>query len=451
MYKVKFTDFRAFGNASAMEVRPITLLIGENSAGKTSFLAGLRFLLESFSRAAQNPFNRDPYFLGGFEQIAHYRGGRGGRAKTFSLSLEVPATSKSEHTHARRGGINVWRHTFEFAKGYPQPVLNEYLFETNDAKLNVVLKGNSVDVTLQSNGKPAQPFLQENARLPPSAIVRNNPAFLRYVIDDIRIRWRAAKDDPKRSKMFDQIGLTKAQMESVFSAFRDSSQVLSQEVFASAPVRTQPLRTYNPSEVVTSSEGSHVPLELARTKQRSTEDWSVTKAALEVFGKNAGLFSDIEVRQLGKSDIDPFQVLVKINGPAMNLVDVGYGVSQVLPIVYQMQNTQKYDTFLLQQPEVHLHPRAQAEIGTLLAQAVRQDANSTMVVETHSDYIVDRIKIEIAQGRLDPHKVTILLFEREQHSSTATNIYFDKAGQIIEPPLGYRTFFMEEHAKLLGL
>ena len=89
MHKVKFTNFRCFADTPPIEIRPITFLVGENSAGKTSFLAGARYLMGCFARSPKNPFNSDPYYLGGFEQIAHYRGGRGGRAKGFSLSIDV--------------------------------------------------------------------------------------------------------------------------------------------------------------------------------------------------------------------------------------------------------------------------------------------------------------------------------------------------------------------------
>jgi len=234
-------------------------------------------------------------------------------------------------------------------------------------------------------------------------------------------------------------------------AFSNSSRLLSQEVFASAPVRTQPLRTYTPSELLASSEGSHVPLELSRAKASNTERWETVRQGLISFGQNSGLFSDIDVRQLGKSDIDPFQIMVKINGPAMNLADVGYGISQVLPIIYQIQHSSRHGTYLLQQPEVHLHPRARAELGSLLATMVSgKGSQPTFVVETHSDYLVDRIRIEVAAGKVAAKDVTILFFERGTHGSTVTNLFLNELGEIVDAPAAFRSFFMEEHAKLLG-
>ena len=75
---------------------------------------------------------------------------------------------------------------------------------------------------------------------------------------------------------------------------------------------------------------------------------------------------------------NPFQLKVKVRGPNSNIIDVGYGVSQILPILVRIldppisprpliieKGTPSF--FLLQQPEVHLHPRAQAELSSLLA------------------------------------------------------------------------------------
>jgi AAA domain, putative AbiEii toxin, Type IV TA system len=456
MYNVQFRDFRCFGNSSSVEVRPITFLVGENSAGKTSFLAGVRFLLESFSRT-QNPFNRDPYFLGGFEQIAHYRGGRGGRAKNFSLAFESPFP-----TPPRSGGqtlkgipIPMIRHSFEFGKGYPQPELESYTFSSDGTTISVVLTEDNPKITIEYAGRSQTLMPRAGRGGPVSSVIKENPSFIHYLLEELKLRNEGNEVGDLLLGIEDS-GIERFDLDAVLRSFRQSSRILSQNVFASAPVRTQPLRTYTPSEIVASSEGSHVPLELARTKRRSADAWKLTKAALETFGKNSGLFSDIEVRQLGRGDIDPFQVLVKINGPATNLVDVGYGVSQALPIVYQLQNMRQNGTFLLQQPEIHLHPRAQAEIGTLLTQMPpargRPDSRKqTIIVETHSDYIIDRVRIEVARGNFRHDDVTIIFFERDQHSSTATNIFLDKDGEIANPPDGFRSFFLEEHSKLLGL
>lgn len=194
-----------------------------------------------------------------------------------------------------------------------------------------------------------------------------------------------------------------------------------------------------------------MPLEMARQKISAPAEWEGVHTRLMNFGQRSGLFDDIDIRLLGKRDGDPFQVMVKTKGQPFNLVDVGYGVSQALPIIYQLEQTKQHDSFLLQQPEVHLHPRAQAELGSLVSRLSKQRANALFMLETHSDYIIDRVRMEIAAGRLDHRAVTIIFFDKHEHEVEATNIYLSEKGDILFPPANFRAFFLAEHQRLLGL
>jgi hypothetical protein len=450
MYRVQFTDFRCFGQSAAVEIRPITLLIGENSAGKTSFLAGLRFLLESMSPQSRNPFNRDPYFLGGFDQIAHFKGGRGGRAKSFSMSLHDPSSGNGRgRPSVSSDGVS---HRFSFAKGGPQPELQSYQFTANGSEVELLLEDEEVTLNLVRHEGSNTPVAIPLRSSPPASLLRENTSFISFFIRELSFPFERQPREATRGRgTVTPQDVNQETLRDLVEAFRASSRTLSQDVFASAPVRTQPLRTYTPSELLASSEGSHVPLELSRAK-RDPERWSAIRRGLVSFGENSGLFSDLDIRQLGKGDIDPFQIMVRVNGPAMNLADVGYGISQVLPIVYQVQHSSRHGTYLLQQPEVHLHPRAQAELGSLLATMVAgKGSRPTFVVETHSDYLVDRIRIEVAAKKISPADVTIVFFQRGQHGSTADNLFLNDRGEIRDVPDEFRTFFIEEHGKLLGL
>jgi hypothetical protein len=453
MLAVKFEDFRGFQDSGWVEIRPITLLIGENSAGKTSFLAGVRYLLEAFSRSSSAPFNRAPYFLGGFEQIAHVRGGRTGRAKNFKLSIRIPETESNQLSFLDTDQHTT--HSFSFGKGYPQPEIEAYRLLGDDLALTLSFAHETPRGTISRLSGEERMVNLSFRRAPPSAAIKNNNGYIPFLIDDLRfhldVPGRARDGGPEAGPDLTPIGLTLNEARKFWQGARTAGRILTQDVFASAPVRTQPSRTYTPSELIASSEGSHVPLELARTKLRSPSQWEAMKKRLVSFGQRSGLFTDIDIKQFGKSDIDPFQLLVKIDGPAMNLVDVGYGISQVLPIIYQVQNPTRFSTFLLQQPEVHLHPRAQAELGTVFAQAISRPKAPLFIIETHSDYIIDRLRIEIAQKRIESNKVTIIFFQRQQHGSEVSNLFLNDLGEIVNAPEDFRSFFLEEHARLLGI
>jgi len=180
------------------------------------------------------------------------------------------------------------------------------------------------------------------------------------------------------------------------------------------------------------------------------ENGSALRQALESFGKASGLFKSIEVKHKGNKDSDPFQLSVKMTGPSFNLVDVGYGVSQVLPIIVDIiQNPS--DIFLLQEPEVHLHPQAQAELGSFLA-SVAKEQNKNFIIETHTDYIIDRIRMDVRDKKyLTPDDVAILYFEKQQGTVKIHKLELDEYGNITNAPPTYRQFFLTEERRMLGI
>jgi len=155
------------------------------------------------------------------------------------------------------------------------------------------------------------------------------------------------------------------------------------------------------------------------------------RAAIDAFGRASGLFTEIGIRRIGRKEGDPFQFQVKIAGSAFSLVDVGYGVSQVLPIIVDAIREPPGSTFLLQQPEVHVHPRAQAELGSFLAVLAKQQ-QKRFIIETHSDYMIDRIRMDIRDGKhLKPNEVAILYFERTGGAVQIHTMEIDRFGNLI--------------------
>ena len=115
--------------------------------------------------------------------------------------------------------------------------------------------------------------------------------------------------------------------------------------------------------------GDHIPSLLAGMLNEEPPSTTGIKVldALRQFGRESGLFKQVAIKKLGKGIADPFQIQIGVGGAKANLVDVGYGVSQALPVIVQSVLRQKRSLLLIQQPEVHLHPRAQASLGSFFA------------------------------------------------------------------------------------
>ncbi|MBM4093736.1 MAG: hypothetical protein FJ276_30665 [Planctomycetes bacterium] len=218
-----------------------------------------------------------------------------------------------------------------------------------------------------------------------------------------------------------------------------------------APIRSKPRRTYDEFSEEYSPEGDHIPTLIARllASAEKRSEGARLRDALVHFGQESGLFRKLDVKRLGKQLTDPFQIQVSVAGPLVNLTDVGYGVSQVLPVVVQSVLKSRHGIYLLQQPEVHLHPRAQAALGTFFADMARR-GDRTFVVETHSDHLVDRVRYEVAQGRISRDRVMILFFDKPGLETEVTPIQLDDQGNVVDAPASYRRFFLEEEFRLFA-
>jgi predicted ATPase len=111
--------------------------------------------------------------------------------------------------------------------------------------------------------------------------------------------------------------------------------------------------------------------------------------------------------------------------------------------------------FAIQQPEVHLHPRAQACLGDVFFEMAIRD-KKTFIVETHSDFAIDRFRMNFRRRRsrkksdLKPLS-QILFFERREAKNTVTPIRIGDQGDMpADQPESYRRFFVKEEMRLLG-
>jgi hypothetical protein len=418
---LQFEGIRCFSTPQQAEIRPITLLVGENSSGKSTFLAIYRLAYAIANNLNLAPvFNEPPFLLGAFDQIASLRTGRAGRAKRFSIRICRDQDS-----------IGV-----DFRPNGGQPAIEKWRLSSADTGLEVAPREpRGCSIVLETG-----PATKEH----PVRFV--DPEKLLQLLGDIPLKeWQALLDAPK--SLF-----SAAQVDTISKARRSLRQEFSRQPFAFAPIRTEPKRTYDPIAAQPEPEGSHVPMILARLARSSDRaEWNKLRLALARFGSGSGLFGEIDVVQKGKKESDPFQLGVRTGGPPVNLVDVGYGVSQILPILVDtLLRSSPHQDFLLQQPEVHLHPRAQAELGTFFAN--QADKRRRFLIETHSDYLVDRIRMEVRRGsQLSPADVVILYFERNEQGAKIHNLYLDRRGSIKNPPPGFRQFFLDEERELLEI
>ncbi len=134
----------------------------------------------------------------------------------------------------------------------------------------------------------------------------------------------------------------------------------------------------------------------------------------------------------------------------LDLADVGYGITHLLPILTRLLGSERMIA-VVQQPETHVHPSLQAEIGELFVHAWNIHETRS-IVETHSEYIIRRLQRCVRKGKqaggLAPTDVAVLYVDRHPEGSTVTHLRMDAAGDFIVPwPHG---FFAEGLKEVLG-
>ena len=440
---------------------PLTLLVGENSTGKTSFLAILRALWEVAVNEVIPDFRREPYDLGAFSEIVYNDSSRGDQPDAFQAGFVDSVSADS-------GGVVSFRFTFRDVDGVTFPALR--YTAVGKASFEIIAR------TDQYGGEIRLGNEDRNWKVE-SAIVRFGPSSEWLLPIDMAVGKAllhvAGQNGPSDSfqDMVEHYGSLSLDQEDVERVRELQRQLQFWRIgqrgspferertapFAGAPVRSKPKRTYDPSRPISDPEGEYVPAYLSMMSRRNPDEWQKMKESLEKFGSDSGLFDEISIESFGQTgDATPFQIQIrkfggKLKGNCRNLIDVGYGVSQTLPIITELLRADAPSMFLLQQPEVHLHPSAQAALGSLFCSVAGSDRQ--LVVETHSDYIIDRVRMDVRDNKTDlkPEDVSILYFERGESDVKIHSIRLDADGNVLDAPEGYRQFFADELTRSIGL
>ena len=209
---------------------------------------------------------------------------------------------------------------------------------------------------------------------------------------------------------------------------------------AFGPIRSKPERVYFSEESTFDPGGRSVINSLPKSLKKGA-----FKNSLVSFGKSSGLFEDILAEDIS-SKLGKKAIIVKfIKGKKEFFADeLGYGVSQIMPLIIDASLKTK-SLLLIQQPELHLHPRAQSAFGDVLFTYVQNGGR--IIIETHSDFIIDRFRVRVAEARTNKPFSQVLYFYSYRGENKCTSIEIDGDGRLKNPPASYRKFFLREELR----
>jgi predicted ATPase len=133
----------------------------------------------------------------------------------------------------------------------------------------------------------------------------------------------------------------------------------------------------------------------------------------------------------------------------INIVNEGFGSNQLVQLFTQIESASLYSLIAIEEPEIHLHPRAQAEMAQVLME-IAQEEKKNLLISTHSEHLLFRFLTNVAKGKLDPKDLVIYYFELEKGFSKVTKLDVDKNGRLSGGLKGFFETDLDEFARFLG-
>lgn len=112
------------------------------------------------------------------------------------------------------------------------------------------------------------------------------------------------------------------------------------------------------------------------------------------------------------------KLVINQNALDLDITDVGFGISQILPVIIQGLLSHKNSLTLIEQPEIHLHPKMQADLADLFIEIVSNNPKY-LLIETHSEYLLKRLRRRMSEGVISPEKVGIYLIDPQKEKQGA--------------------------------
>lgn len=439
--QMRLRNFKSWEDTGEIRFAPITAFFGTNSSGKTSLLQALLLMKQSVESQDRGKAlelgekKANAYLnLGTFPNLLH----RHDTEREFGF--EIRWSTESQVLYNDMPDPLEPRYNLLFSIGFQarlvyqfqQIVVREFEYQFDDPS-------STVRLGMQANSVPGK--IDENFEL----ICEN------FKLVSNQSNGKVSYSRPIKHYAFP---------EQVYRYFRNTdlfSQLVSayEELFYGlhyiGPLRSPVERTYawsggRPANVGVRGENA-IPVLIADQILPGPEQGLVATRTAESLQK-LGLIDSFELRSISDRR-DLFEVLVKQTdaSPAVPITDVGFGVSQILPVLVQCYALPPGSILLLEQPEMHLHPSAQSGLADVLIDAAK-DQQIQIVLESHSEHFLHRLQRRIAEEVIRPDDAALYFVTMRAGASLLTQLELDDFGNITNWP---DNFFGDSMGDLIAM
>ncbi len=439
---LRLQGFKSWKDTGDISLRPITGIFGANSSGKTSLIQALLLLKQTAESSDRNltlHFGDENTLtnLGDFDSVAHGHDPDG--AIKVTLGWRSPRQLTIRDTKSRNRVIAASdRVAFDVSvargrmRNDPATIAETMSYRIGDAAFGMQRgsNGGGFDLIADASGFA---FVRERGR--PSSSLRP-------------VKYYGFPDEARAS--FQNAGFV-----------ADLELALEQQlrtVHYLGPLRADPERWYawtGDQPVDMGRAGQSAVAALLSSAQRGEQiglGQGRRRRSLEqhvaYWLKQLGLIHDFRVVRL-TADSPLYQVKVRksAGGPECLITDVGFGVSQILPVLVLCFYVPNGSTIILEQPEIHLHPAVQAGLADVLIDAYKR-RNVQIIVESHSEHLLTRLQRRIAEEQLANDDVGLFFCKDRGSCSSITELQVDPYGNISNWPTD---FFGDEFGEIAAM
>ncbi len=368
---IRFTSYKKFAGSETLNLRPVTVLIGKNSSGKSSIARLFPMLRKSLSGQLKGlplSFSNDGVSLGvSFGNLSH---------NGVSVGLKFGVTLSS--------GISIDVTLMATMSG--EIVVSDYVLNHNDKTYTLSIKPNNKYYSCRENGKE-------------------------YLVSDI--------NGFIHRQLFEELGIG--------TGFLMPIDYI-------GPLRITPERTiyYNRGEGT-----NYVGTTGKYAYDMFIQDEGIRKGVSEWFKRS---FDGCSIFPKTMTEQNAYQIMLHkgyMDGYDVNLVDEGMGMTQVFPIIVRSCMPVQGSTVVIEQPELHLHPAAHAELARLFARTSKAYSQK-YVVETHSETLLMGLRDAVVDPDIDftPKDVIIYFIDEDESGAYLRPIEIQEDGVLTDWPEG---------------
>jgi predicted ATPase len=424
---IKLNNFRAFREDIDVRIRPITILIGRNSAGKSTlikFLLMLQQTLESSESSEGDFFSPEGRHvsLGTFKDLKN----------TMSRSKVVQFTLNFKTNDLPDTKIQQIREDIQQSKARPK-------IEDNSINLAIQLNQFSMVTTEdplgQATSVKVDSQITANYLMADFCIFGSIPYSGKQAKHTVTCKIGGKKVLHKeetniRRTRFLKFPLPNDPVEILKSAFDNlyldgiRNEIISMRHLS--PVREESERSVILSSPPLDDVGHRGEYAMPHLQRLLTEGGERADFVLRHIESVVDI-EDVKFKSQVKGFIPEFRAKNKLTGAESYLADFGFGVSQCIPIFVQGSLLSSGKLLIVEQPEAQIHPTAQLEMGSFFAE-LWTERGVPSIIETHSENIIIRLRKLIATGKLNSKDVTVAYFYIKDNSVQVKNLYINADG-----------------------